>query len=721
MMSENASRGRQAVTVAACLAAVLASSTSLQAQEAQPNAQASPEAGSPRGVTTLDRITLSWSDATENVYERPEAASYIDGEALEERNAGDINEALRSTAGTFTRQTSDQPGITPNIRGLQGSGRVNSTIDGVPQTFTNLSGHGGTFDNFVYVDPNLLAGVNVTRGAVAGAEGMGALGGAVDFRTIDPEDILKPGRNVGARTTWRVGTNDYGWSGMLAGAARADLGTTGEVSMIGAFSLSDMGHYENGDGVPVPFDPSNMPKSGLFKVKLQPNEAHSLKLGGIWYKNAFYVQSGGYDWSINNQTYTANYRFTPDSDLVDLKLNAYYNLTDLAFDGIGGVFTGRRGEEAGLGGDISNTSRLQFGDVGLNFNYGFAYARSEYTGNDHRGANPDGTLEKTNTFLRTTASWGMFDLTAGLTYDTWNLNGVTEYVAPGRGGCPPTGGNCVVGTATRSGGEWNPSIELSARPTDWMQLYASYARTYRPPTASEMFYPGGHSFDGVGDPIAGNIDLEPETMWGFNIGANFTGDSLFVEGDKARLKIGYFDNRIDNYITYGMDQKPTDPRPIPRWVNVAGTTRMQGFELEGGYDAGFAYANVALTLADTKQPLPYLAGVGTDVGRLPDDYATLDVGARFFDRKVTVGGRVNYVGDSVQVFMDEANSIPIDSYVLVDLYGSWEFREDSKLFVNIENVGDVSYMAANSGFADNYNGVNTGRGRTFMLGASMTF
>ena len=175
MMSENAFRGRQAVTVAACLAAVLASSTSLQAQEAQPNAQASPEAGSPRGVTTLDRITLSWSDATENVYERPEAASYIDGEALEERNAGDINEALRSTAGTFTRQTSDQPGITPNIRGLQGNGRVNSTIDGVPQTFTNLSGHGGTFDNFVYVDPNLLAGVNVTRGAVAGAEGMGAL------------------------------------------------------------------------------------------------------------------------------------------------------------------------------------------------------------------------------------------------------------------------------------------------------------------------------------------------------------------------------------------------------------------------------------------------------------------------------------------------------------------------------------------------------------------
>ena len=138
MMSENASRGRQAVTVAACLAAVLASSTSPQAQEAQRNAQASPETGSPRGVTTLDRITLSWSDATENVYERPEAASYIDGEALEERNAGDINEALRSTAGTFTRQTSDQPGITPNIRGLQGNGRVNSTIDGVPQTFTNL-------------------------------------------------------------------------------------------------------------------------------------------------------------------------------------------------------------------------------------------------------------------------------------------------------------------------------------------------------------------------------------------------------------------------------------------------------------------------------------------------------------------------------------------------------------------------------------------------------
>ncbi|MHC5653325.1 TonB-dependent receptor domain-containing protein [Stappia sp.] len=716
-MSRTDDRGRPAATAVACLAAALAFPMAAFAQDAA--ADSTTGSGPARTATRLKPIQITGDDV--DVYNQPEAGSYVDGARLEEAYAGDVNEALRSFAGTFTRQSSDQPGITPNIRGLQGFGRVNSMIDGVPQTLTNLSGHGGTFDNFVYLDPNLLAGIDVARGSVAGAEGMGALAGAVNFRTLDPEDLLSEGKNVGAKTMWRVGTNDYGWSGMLAGAVRADMGDGGDISMIGAFSLSEFGHYDNGSGQAVPFDPSNMPKSGLFKVKFEPNSSHSLKLGGIWYHNSFFVQSGGYDWTTDNQTYTANYRFTPDNTWADLSINAYRNITDLAFDGTGGVFSGRRGTQTGTGANIQNISRVDLGALGLRFRYGFSFSHDDYEGNDQRGANPDGTLIKTDTFMRATASYGIFDLTAGLSYDTWNLEGVRDYDAPGTGSCPPGGPNCVAERTSRSGGEWNPSVELSARPLDWLQLYASYARTYRAPTASEMFYPGGHNFTGNGDPIQGNINLQPEVMWGLNIGANITASNLFLENDRFRLKLGYFNNRVDDYITYAQTQWPTDVYPVPRWVNLPGITRMQGFELEGGYDAGFAYANVSLTLSDTKQPLPYQAGIGTDVGRLPDDFATVDIGARFFDRKLTVGGRMNYVGDSVQVFFDENNSLPMDSYVLFDLYGSWEWRDNAKLFVNIENLTDKSYMAANSGFAEAYNSLDTGRGRTFILGASMTF
>lgn len=716
-MSRTGHRGGQTALVVIWIAALCGAPVSAMAQDSGNNEGGEAAAG---GRTLLQRITVPWTNFETNPYGRPAAGSYTSGEDLQDRFGGDVNEALRSNAGTFTRQSSDQPGITPNIRGLQGQSRVNATIDGVPQTFTNLSGHGGTFDNFVYVDPNLVAGIGVTRGPSTGAEGMGALAGAVNFRTLEAEDVLRPGKTFGAMTTWRAGTNEYGWSGMSAAAARAAF-SEGEISVIGAYSLSEFNHYDNGDGEKVPFNPSQMPQSGLFKVAIAPNANHRLKLGGRWYSNAFYVQSGGYDWSIDNQTYTANYEYTPGNDWFDLRANAYHNITEVAFDGIGGTFSGRSGIQTGTGFDVTNTSRAELGEIGLRFNYGFAFSHDDYEGNDQRGANPDGTLIKSGTFAEAVASYGIFDLTLGLRYDTWNIEGVRDYDAPGAGTCPPGGSACPVEMASRSGSEWNPRIGLSARATDWLQLYASYGRSYRAPTASEMFYPGGHNFNGVGDPIAGNLDLVPEIMWGLDIGANITAENLVIDGDNLRFKLGYFDNRIDNFITYGLDQKPGEPRPIPRWVNVSGTTRMNGFEIEGGYDAGFAYANLAVTIADTEQPLPYFAGIGTDVGRLPDDFATLDIGARFLDRSLTLGGRMNYVGDSVQAFVDQRNSIPIPSYVTVDIYGSWQFSEQGKLFASLENVGDVSYVAANAGFADSYSGKATGRGRTFLAGASLKF
>ncbi len=86
-----------------------------------------------------------------------------------------------STPGAFTREVVEQPGIVVNVRGMQGMGRVNTMIDGVPQNFRNLSGHSGTFDNMAYVDSNMLAGVDITRGAVSGAEGVGTLSGAAEF------------------------------------------------------------------------------------------------------------------------------------------------------------------------------------------------------------------------------------------------------------------------------------------------------------------------------------------------------------------------------------------------------------------------------------------------------------------------------------------------------------------------------------------------------------
>ena len=63
----------------------------------------------------------------------------------------------------------------------------------------------------------------------------------------------------------------------------------------------------------------------------------------------------------------------------------------------------------------------------------------------------------------------------------------------------------------------------------------------------------------------------------------------------------------------------------------------------------------------------------------------------------------------------------LDAYTLFDAHASWQINENAKVFFNVENVFDKSYMKANSGLMDNYGGVKNGRGRTFIIGATARF
>jgi hemoglobin/transferrin/lactoferrin receptor protein len=667
------------------------------------------------GETRLKRIVIGSDQTTAaDIVDKPAAVSVIDTETVRERMAGRIDNAIRMTPGAYTRQVDEQPGVTVNIRGMQGMGRVNQMIDGVPQTFRNISGHSGTMDNMVYVDQNLLAGVDITRGAAPGADGMGTLSGAANFRTLGIDDVLLPGKDYGGMVTLQAGTNGYDFSRLTAGGWRTKLGVDGSVSVVGALSGTNQSNFRNGDGQWYPYDASQNPRGGLFKVAVAPDSEQSLELGGVFYNNAFRVESAGYDWQIDNQTYTLKYAYQPGDNLIDLKVNAYLNITDIrmaTYDGsVSSIFDGRNGTNTGLGLDVSNASTVDLSDaVSLKFFYGAGINSDEYKGNDQRGANPDGQLIKSGVFNDTTLTWGILGLTAGLRYDYWSLDGESCEV-------PKGDTTCNTHALTRDGGKWNPKVGVTVDPMPWLQLYATYAHTMRPPTVSEMFYPGGHNFDGTMAPIENNPNLQPEYQKGLDIGVNLRGDGLVTAEDLAFLKLGYFRNRIDNYITYAAD--PTDGRT--RWVNLPGTTDMQGVEIEGGYDAGLFYGRLALTFADTRQPLAEFAGVGNDVGRLPDDYATIDAGMRFFEQRLTLGGRIRYTGDSIQAYVDEESSIERPSYTLVDFYGSFKLTENARLFFSVDNAFDKAYFVAGSG-TSSLTDITNGRGRTIMFGATTRF
>ena len=114
----------------------------------------------------------------------------------------------------------------------------------------------------------LLAGIEVQRGAVSTAGGAGALAGAANLRTLEVEDILKPGQTMGGlSTTW--GTNEQRFTGLAAGAAQS-----AGVGIAGAVGRETPRTTRTATGSPCPLTFQD-PYSGLFKANFRINEENS--------------------------------------------------------------------------------------------------------------------------------------------------------------------------------------------------------------------------------------------------------------------------------------------------------------------------------------------------------------------------------------------------------------------------------------------------------------
>ena len=678
----------------------------------------------------------------EDVYLQPVAETSVSAEQFQIHHNGNINQMLRDSAGTYTLEDPTNPGIAVNIRGLSGYGRVNTMIDGVPQTFRNAHGHAAYGGTRLYVQPELISGTDITRGAVSGADGSGSLMGAANFKTLEAEDVITGDKNWGVIGRVKAGSNGMDGSYMGGAAAKTKF-LEGSASIVAAWAKSRQGIYKNGHGETdykegqgnSVSNPKNDPKGGLVKVELKPNDEHAIKIGYVNYQNTF---SSNYRWNLKNKTLFLNYAYTPGNDWFDTRFNLYRNNTKMHYDAQGGGSYAERDAKAiSKGGDLSNTSRFNFAD---NWNgkveYGFSFQEDQYDVTSP-GANQPGTLKKESFFTDLTLSKGIFSATAGLRYDHWDLEGVRQARTQGTGGANPNQGgsftgnacpsgpeNCPAENVKRSGHKLNPKITVAVTPTDWMQLYTTYSHTYRPPTAQEAFWglvPFGKN---NGSGIFNNLDLKPETSKGFDLGVNLYKRHIFMPDDHAYMKINYYDYRVENFITNDMvdiDRAPGDDInyiPSPIWVNMPGKTKLSGFEIEAGYDAGIAYANLAYTQAKTKTPMGWSAGMHVQSDWLPKHYYTLDAGVRLFDQKLVLGGKMRYTSSSEYAKWDyQVGKQP--SYKIFDLYGSYEINRNSQAFFTIENVTNRAYRVAQSGEGPGTD--ETGRGRTLNVGININF
>lgn len=742
-------------TVTDGLAALLAQ-TGLEATSAPGGAyRLRRVAGRPEQVSRLDQVDVTGkADPKLQVYETPASVATITREDMDRLPQRSIGDVLADTPGVFSVGARNSPGAAVNIRGMQDFGRVNMMIDGARQNYQQ-SGHG--VNGAAYIDPELLAGVDIAKGPVSTSGGAGIIGGMVNFRSFDAEDLIELGKRQGGRITATTGDNAY----KFAGSAAAARHLTDDVDLVVGVSRKNLGSYGFGDKGGLADDTVYNKSaigylsaqeywSGLLKGTWRISPSQRLKLSYLGFDSKVALSaSGGATSQIHRDTLIADYSYKPGSDWVDLTSNLYFTRTRnrehreasevLAYSAfalqyqtstIGGTLENRMrfrlpGADIVLkaGGEFFHdwtNPRAQAADAGLRQN----------TGNDSvwfTGSTPDGQRTLASLFTEASVSHSTWlEVIGGLRYDWYGIQGDgKQYVgsiANPPGVRPYSTSIYTDFGVDRHATALSPKLTVAIRPIEPVQLFASYGRGMRPPAITETMLSGAHPgnlFRYYPNP---NLMEERSRSWEF--GANLIFHDLVSRADSLKMKAVWFDNVVENYMAMGIIKTPagnsSEGTFAPRaYVNLQDPFRSKGLELQADYDAGFVFGSLAYTQMISNPgrggydpyPLGSLVGApatslgqpgSASVGYLlpPRKVLALTTGVRLLDKKLTLGGRLRLRSpsriQSSEQFLD-LRAAQFSGGQVYDVWAAYQIGKSLTLRLAIDNVNNRNYTELNGG------------------------
>ncbi|MDH4983708.1 TonB-dependent receptor [Hyphomicrobium sp. D-2] len=701
------------------------------------------------GAIALDTIDVSGGSIgnaalADAPYETPGSSSFISAEQLARIPATSPGDVFINTPGVINGNRVGTS-LNPNIRGLQGMGRVNTTIDGARQNTSTYRGYTGNRDE-TYIDPDMVGGIDISKGPSTGA-GVGGIGGSINFRTLEAADILKPGETSGARIKASLGGNAskppaagtttsadrpdfYGdsFSGSFATAVIA-----GNYEAVAAYSKRQQGNYFSGTKLPdglligsgtnagaqvkpgsEVFNTSEDTESFLAKGKASDGE-QSLQLSYLFYgsnsgqiSDLFLVtgfNNNQYDPTYTRvDTYAANYRYTPsDNDLVNFRANLWF--TDLFSERFLATIDKPYGTRT-VGGDIGNTSTFDLGFGALSVDAGAEFVREHATAEQFASTvtysggwetyGPSGTRLMASAYTSATfkpTDWAKFS--GGVRYD--------YYQSEGEG--------YLAAYPDKSDSGISPNVSMTLEPTDGVQLYAQYVEGMRPPSLRETHW----HYQGL---LVNNPNLGPEYSRNKEVGLNILRDDVLIQGDKLRFKASYFDNSYDDYIIRYLRETVPARGNVYHWANIEGAT-YRGFELSGAYDARKFFVEAAFTKYTKIEYCRDNIGCatpayGTVLGGatsptasdyvsnyIPPEYSgSVTAGVRLFDETLTLGARMHFAGLRMGSSWNGASAsrIGIDTtwpkYQIFDAFGSYQITDDMLLNFSVENITDEYYFGA---------------------------
>lgn len=439
---------------------------------------------------------------------------------------------------------------------------LNVSIDGAVQS-------GSMFHHIgrLTLEPELLRQVEVQAGPGDATQGAGALGGSIDFVTKDASDLILPGeRFVGLAKAGYSSVND-GRKYNVTLAAMLDESW----GLIGSFSDVDSKLTEDGHGNKQ-LGTAAEQQFGFAKLtgQLSPHQTVRVSFERAT-DDGLRAQRPNWQVSSWNRLYpletvrstsAINYRFNPDSTLVDVKLALFHSDTKLKQDARFGLY---QGDINNQGLDLRNSSLLGSHQL----EYGIDY-RHEETG---LTALEDPTVPHESEEARV---MGLFlqdywDITprlrinAGARFDDYRVDDMQQQ--------------------RLTSDSISPNFGVSWRQTDNWRLYGGYSSALRGRLTTNSF---------VLDSRSNSADLTAEKARHWQLGSEFRRSNwqlnanLFqTDIDDAISEVGRVYQNIGDVETRGYNVQLG--YRLPRFFIQAGVNRAKAQlndEPMNGYDHG---------------------------------------------------------------------------------------------------------------------------------------
>lgn len=689
----------------------------------------------------LQQLTVSATRTPQDVASVPSTVSVWTREQLDRQNVNDIKQLVRHEPGVVVGGVGQRSGLNGyNIRGIDGE-RVLTQVDGVtvPDGFF-YGPYAHTQRN--YVDPEIVKRVEILRGPASVLYGSNAIGGAVSYFTLDPDDIIKPGQDVGARLKTGYSSADDSWltsatvagrqgsvDGLLhlsqrnghetesygrhggTGLARTqanpqDVRTTNVLAKLGWLPAEDVRlgltyeRYKDDrdqnqlSAVGGPFD--NGRPLGIYRSRLG-NDTITRERFGI--DNQFGLDTPMADrikWSLNYQLaktdqsteedyFPFSYRVLRTRNTTYKNRQWVYDLQlDKAFDLAATqhqVTYGATWRHERITGSRSGTATC----LARGSKCPGVGADRPDSAQPHVSDFPDPTYDTYSLFVQDEIRWNDWVFLPGLRYDYTHLEPkMTEAYLRALQGDNEMPSR--VDDASKTWHRLSPRLGVTYAFDEQNTWYAQYAEGFRTPTAKSLY----GRFENIGDGyvVEPNPGLRPETSKGLETG---------VRGhyDAGEFSVAAFYNRYRDFI----DENGVQSANLETTFQANNIKRatIQGAELKGrlnldrfgGVDGLYSLASVAYQHGrndDTGQPLNSVAPL---TGVLGLGYEQARHGAQLSWTLVQRKQRV----DDTQFYAPDGSrkGFRTAGYGVLDLTGFYKLTNDLTLNAGVYNLANKQY------------------------------